>query len=93
MDKPKINPALIAALEHFAQDTYRAMGAPQEVLFVHRDEKGNATTWSVQEACKLAVEVLDTEDLHLLKLKALQQGLKRYGLDEMYELIMKEKLV
>ena len=88
-DKVRINPALIAALEHYAEGRYNFA---QPTLYVHKDEKGHQSAWPLERACGLAHEILDTEYLNLLKLKALQAGLKKYGMEGLYERIMGEKL-
>lgn len=86
---PKINSALIAALEHYAEGRYNPLDPS---MFVHKDGKGRQHPWPLERACGVAAEVLADEELNLLKLIALQQGLKKYGMDDLYEIIMGEKL-
>lgn len=88
-EKRKINPALIAALEHYADGRYDAL---QPSMYVHTDERGRQHPWTIERACGLAVEVLGNEELNLLKIKALQEGMKKHGMEHLYERIMGEKL-
>lgn len=87
--KLKINPALVAALEHYAGGRYNPN---QPTLFVHYDEKGHQSHWPLERACWIAAEVLDCEDLNFLKFKALKDGLKELGMDKLYERIMREPI-
>ena len=85
--KIKINPALLAALEHYAEGRYNFA---QPSLFVHTDANGHRSPWSLERTCGLAFEVLADEELNLLKFKALKAGLKERGMETVYELIMGE---
>lgn len=87
---PKINPALIAALKYYAGGKYGPLVGSS--IFVHRNGKGHQHPWTLERACEVAAEVLADEELNLLKLTVLQQGLKKHGLDDLYERIMGEKL-
>jgi hypothetical protein len=88
-DKLKINPALIAALEHYAAGRYSPV-TPS--LYVHRDENGHQHSWTIDRACGVAAEILGDEELNFLKLKTLQEGLRQFGMERLYEKIMSEKL-
>lgn len=88
-DKIIINPQLIAALEHYAEGRYNPL---QPSLYVHSDEKGRGHPWPLERTCGVAVEVLGNENLAYLKLKCLKEGLKKFGMEPMYERIMGEKL-
>lgn len=88
-DKIRINPALLAAVEHYAEGRYNFA---QPTLYVHTDEKGHQSAWPLERACGVAAEVLAAEDLAYLKLKVLKGGLKQYGMEALYERIMGEKL-
>lgn len=88
--KRTINPALIAALDHFASHKY---DWNQPTLFRYTEPTTHLQSdWPVERCCALAHEILDREELSLLKLHALQAGLKDYGLEDVYERIMGEKL-
>ena len=89
MNELRINPALIAALEHYAEGRYDP-GQPS--MYVHRDKKGVQHPWPIERTCGLAAEVLGDERLSFLKLKVLQEGLKAFGMESLYEKIMREKL-
>jgi len=88
-EKIRINPALLAAVEHYAEGRYNFA---EPTLYVHTDEKGRQSAWPLERACGVAAEILAGEDLAYLKLKVLEDGLKRFGMDELYERIMGEKL-
>jgi hypothetical protein len=89
MSKPKINPALIAALEHYAEGRFNQ---DQPHLYVHTDAHGHQSPWPLERACGIAAELLDTEELNFLKLMALKEGLLKFGMESVYERIMGEKL-
>lgn len=88
-DKEVVNPRLIAALEHYASSRYNSL---QPSVYVHTDGVGHQTAWCIERTCGLAHEILVREELNLLKLRTLQRGLKKYGLERAYEIIMGEKL-
>lgn len=88
-DKVRINPALLAAVEHYAEGRYNFA---QPTLYVHTDDKGYQSAWPLERACGIAAGVLAAEDLACLKLKVLKDGLKQYGMEALYERIMGEKL-
>ena len=86
----RINPGLVAALEHYAGTPY---SFKEPTVFVHNDSGGGwKHHWSLERTCGLAFEILSSEELNLLKLKALQNGLKKAGMERLYEHIMGEKL-
>lgn len=87
--RPVINKQLLEALDHFATP----MLDPNDHLFVTRDANGYQTGWSVQEACRMAGDVLAKEELSYLKLLHMQTQMKKFGLHDMYEQLMGEKLV
>ena len=89
MKKPKINPALIAALEHYSEGRF---DPNQPHLYAHTDAKGRESLWPLERACGIAAELLDTEELNFLKLMALKEGLLKFGMESVYERIMGEKL-
>jgi len=93
-DKPKINPEFLEALDHFG--TLRLHDGPvmpaTAHIYVTRNSKGGQTPWTVEDVCRLAHEILDTEQLNYLKLKALKAGLKKWGAEYLYEQIMGEQL-
>lgn len=89
MSATKINPALIAALEHYAEGRYDPM---QPSMYVHRDERGHQHPWPLERTCGVAAEVLANEGLNLLKLKTLQDGLKKAGMQRLYQHVMGESL-
>jgi hypothetical protein len=88
-EKIVINPALIAALDHYAGGLY---DFKEPTLFQYRDEKGGISCWPLERACGVAAEVLNNEDLAFLKLKRLKQGMKEFGMQALYERIMGEDL-
>jgi hypothetical protein len=88
-DKVRINPALIAALEHYAEGRYNPM---QPSIYVYTDERGFQHPWPIERTCGVAAEVLNNEKLNLLKFKTLKAGLKKAGKEQLYEHIMGEKL-
>ena len=64
-----------------------------EALFRFTNPKdGHQSDWPVERCCAIAHEIIADEDLNYLKLKALQAGLKKYGMERLYEDIMGEKL-
>ena len=87
-DKVKINPALLAALRHYAEGRYD-FAAP--TLFVYRDATGYQAPWTLERTCDVAFEVLANDELNLLKFKALKAGLKEHGMESLYERIMCQK--
>jgi hypothetical protein len=88
-EKTRINPALIAALDHYASARFD----PEEPsFFVFRGKDGNQQSWPLERTCGVAYEVLANEELSYLKLKHLKQGLKEMGAGSLYERIMGEKL-
>jgi len=89
MTKVRINPALIAALEHYAEGRYDPM---QPTMYVHKDANGYQRPWPLERTCGVAAEVLADEHLNFLKFEALKAGLKRFGAERLYEQIMGEKL-
>lgn len=89
MDKIVINPKLLAALEHYAHHTYSVV---EPTIYIHTDSKGHQTPWTVEQTCKLALKILEEENLNLLKLKTLQEGLKYYRFHDLYKKIMGETL-
>ena len=88
-DKLRINPALVAAITHYAEGRYDAMSPS---MFVFKDANGHQSPWPIERACGLAAEVLADEDLAFLKLKMLKDGLKKAGMERLYEHIMGEKI-
>ena len=86
--KIKINPTLLAALEHYAEGRY---DFAQPSLFVHTDAKGHQSPWPLERACGIAFELLAEEELSLLKFDTLKAGLKEHGMERLYERIMGEK--
>lgn len=89
MSKIKINPALVAALEHYAKNRY---DFTQPTEFFHRDAMGHESLWPLERTCEMAAEVLSYEGLAYLKLKVIQDGMKEQGMERLYEHIMGEKL-
>lgn len=89
VDKVKINPALVAALEHYAEGHYSAL---QPSMYVHTSEKGQQSPWPIERTCGIAAELLADEDLNFLKFTTLKNGLKKAGMEHFYEHIMGEKL-
>ena len=68
-DKVRINPALVAALEHYASVLY---DPKRPSIFVYEDKSGARHSWPIERACRVAAEVLADEDLLLMKrIKAL----------------------
>lgn len=86
---PKPNPEFLAALEHFATTRYD-WNAPH--LFVSTAEDGTRHAWDVSEVCRLAHSQLDPDEMPSIKLACLREGLRRFGMHELYERIMGEKL-
>ena len=90
--KRTINPALIAALEHFASRQY---DWNKPTVFRYTTPDGLRRTqedWPVERTCAIAHEVLESYELHFLELKQLKEGLKQLGLERAYERITGEKL-
>lgn len=88
-DKLRVNPALVAAITHYAEGRYNVKSPS---MFVFKDAWGHQSPWPLERACGLAAEILADEDLAYLKLKMLKAGLKKAGLEQMYEYIMGEKI-
>lgn len=87
----KLNPEFLEALDHFG--TPRLDGvSPDAYVYVTRNKQGVQTPWSCQEVCRLAHELLGTEELNYLKLKVLKKGLKEWDCGLIYERIMGEPL-
>lgn len=86
----RLNPALLAALDHFAGRTY---DWNKPTLFVHTDPTGYQSAWPVERCCALAHEVLADEELYYVKFKTLQAGLRQFGAELLYERIVGEKLL
>lgn len=88
--KPKmqINPGLLAALEHFSD--WGSM--PSDTFFTYTDANGHQTAWSSFEACRVAAEFLADEELAGLKLRALIEGMRRFGGASLYRHIMGQEL-
>lgn len=89
MNAVAINPALLAALDHFASHRYD-WNQPHQ--YVHTDEKGRQSSWPVERVCTLAHSILDQEGLSYLKLKTLQAGMSHYNMHALYNKIMREDL-
>lgn len=89
-DEIKINPLLINALEHYARGFYFDMN--KQTFLVQERPDGTREAWPVEKTCALAAEVLSYEEIAYLKLRALQSGMKRMGMEDVYEHIMGEKL-
>jgi hypothetical protein len=88
-EKLVINPQLIEALDHYADGSYNPT---QPSFCVLVDANGRQTRWPLEKTCNLAAKVLANEELAYLKLKALQEGMKRHGADRLYTAIMGEPL-
>ena len=86
--KQRINPALIAALEHYAEGRYDPM---RPSMYVHTDAKHHQSPWPIERACGIAAEVMATEELNFIRFKVLKDGMKTYGMQNLYEKIMGEK--
>jgi hypothetical protein len=90
----------MAALDCFAQPGPVSSGAvpgamATERLYVHRtpgEKDGTRAPWTVSMACGLARDILETEDLMRLKFLTLRDGMKRAGMDDLYERIMGESI-
>lgn len=99
-EKLKLNSGLIAALDCFAQpgpilSSDLSAKISNERLYIHRaqDRKGTGDEmWTVSMACGMARDILETEEIMRLKFLALRDGMKRYGMDGMYERIMGEPI-
>ncbi len=89
MQKFTINPALLAALDHFASTRF---DWNQPHTFVHTDPRGFQSSWTVERVCALAHEALSQEDLDYLKLKALRAGMRSLGYHKLYEKLTGEVL-
>lgn len=88
-DKVRINPALVAAVEHYAEGRFNFA---EPTVYVHTDDTGHQSAWPLERACGVAADVLGAEELAYLKLKTLKAGIKQYGMEKLYERIMGEKL-
>lgn len=88
-NKVRINPALIAALEHYAAGWYNPL---QPSVFVQKDDSGFQQSWTLEQTCGMAADVLADEDLNLLRFNLLKDGLKEFGMGSLYEHIMGDKL-
>jgi hypothetical protein len=89
----KINPGLLAALEHYSAHRY---DPNQPHYFRHTevlpDGRGHQTDWSIERTAALAHRILDEEPLMLLKFEKLRRGLELYGMWSLYEKIMGEPM-
>ena len=91
-EKLQINPGLLAALDHFSRPPLSLAVASQATYFIHTTSKGRQVPWSAEQACGRAYEILADERLNMLKLELLKRGLKKHGMEQLYELIVGEKL-
>lgn len=89
INKIRINPALLAALVHYAEGRYNF---DEPSFFVYKDDKGYQSPWPLERTCGIAAELLAEEELSVLKLDTLKAGLKKAGMEWVYERIMGEKL-
>ena len=78
-DKPKINPAIVAALEHYATRRYD-WTAP--TMFVYTDPTGHQSPWTIERTFSVALEVLQNEELAGLKLAVLRRELEALGMGD-----------
>ena len=85
----KINPALIAALEHYGEVRY---DWKQPTLFRYTDETGHQSDWGLERTCSLAAKTLATQEIAQLELRVLKDGLKQHGAEFLYERITRRKL-
>ena len=89
----RINPALVAALEHYAEGRYNPM---QPSLYVHTTERGrhrHQSPWPLERTCGLAAEILQEEGLAFLELRVLKAAMKGGGLEKFYERALGKPLV
>lgn len=86
--KVTINPGLVAALDHYAAGKYNPL---QPTVYVHNYDR-HQQSWPLERACGVAAEVLADEELNLLKLIRLQNGMREHGFERLYEKIMGEPL-
>ena len=85
----KLRKDFLAALGHYAECLYN----PEKPhLFVYTDKSGHQTPWTLEQTCSLALDTLEQEELYQLKFKALTDGLRQYGLHDLYKKIMHEDL-
>lgn len=92
-NKPKISPQLLEALEHFGRLPLPSDTTANTVAFLKvRGANGFTEHWTAEQACQVAHRILSAEDLHMLKLKALCDGLKQYGMEDLYQRIMGEAI-
>lgn len=94
--KATINPGLLAALKFFASHPL-SKDMTQQVLFVYEHPAVGKhppmrESWTFERAAGMALTLLETDDLAILKFRALVDGLGRYGMDVYYERIMGEPL-
>lgn len=88
-EKIKINPLLIKALDHYASGSFNFK---KPSFLVQKTSNGVEQAWTLERTCAVAAEVLANEKLAYLKLKTLEAGMKRCGMEDVYEHIMGEKL-
>ena len=85
----KLRKDFLAALGHYGTCIYDP-NMPH--LFVYKDESGHQTPWTLEQTCSLALDTLEQEELFQLKFKCLTEGLKKYGMHDLYKKIMREDL-
>ena len=96
--KREINAGLLAALDHFAGHRY-SFDRMQQAVFCYTpplapgaDHALHSQLWTVERACAVAHEILDTYELHFLELMQLKEGVKKLGLEHAYEFITGQEL-
>lgn len=93
----QISPSLLAALSKFSEvRPSKSKTYATATLFRH-DEKGadgkwSTVTWTIEEACGAALQLLDREDLALLELTYLKEQMKLHGMQGFYRHVMKKDL-
>ena len=88
-NKIRINPALVAALDHYAEGRF---SFKEQTIFRYTDATGYQTDWALGRTCGVAVEILANEELAYLELKMLKEGMKKCGMDGLYKHIMGKEL-
>jgi len=90
----KLSNEFLAALDHFS--VVRIGRSParyvEPTIFITRNDQGFEQGWTVERVCSVAYHVLSTEQIHMLKLKTLAEGLKKHGMEGLYERIMHEPI-
>ena len=86
----RINPGLIAALEHYANGAFDP-DAPS--VFVYEDANHRKHHWSVERTCAIALEIVGNEEISYLKLKLITARITELRLDNFFQQLKKAEVI